>query len=201
MNVYVESNFVLELALIQEQYAGCEEILRLCEAGRIRLVIPAYSLAEPYETLTRHHKQRRRMKQELDAVFRQLSRTASLSEQLAGFKDLTTLLISAAQQESQRLERVRSRLIEVAEVVPLGKSVLAAATQYQRTHGLSAQDAIVYSSVLTHLTQVHASENCFLNRNAKDFDDQNIVEELAGHNCQLFVRFDAGYSFIRDALG
>ena len=78
MNVYVESNFVLELALIQEQYAGCEEILRLCEAGRIRLVIPAYSLAEPYETLTRHHKQRRRMKQELDAVFRQLSRTASL---------------------------------------------------------------------------------------------------------------------------
>ena len=81
------------------------------------------------------------------------------------------------------------------------KSVLAAATQYQRTHGLSAQDAIVYSSVLTHLMQVHASENCFLNRNAKDFDDQNIVEELAGHNCQLFVRFDAGYSFIRDALG
>ncbi len=132
---------------------------------------------------------------------RQLSRTASLSEQLAGFKDLTTLLISAAQQESRRLEFVRSRLIEVAEVVPLGTSVLAAATQYHRIHGLSAQDAIVYSSVLTHLSQIHAAEACFLNRNAKDFDDQNIVEELAGHNCQLFVRFDAGYSFIRDALG
>jgi len=200
VNVYVESNFVLELALIQEQYASCEEILQLCEASRIRLVIPAYSLAEPYETLTRRHKQRRRMKQELDAEFRQLSRTASLSEQLAGFRDLTTLLISAAQQESQRLESVRSRLIDVAEVVPLGTSVLAAATQYQRTHGLSAQDAIVYSSVLTHLKRVHASENCFLNRNATDFDDQNVVEELAGHNCQLFLQFDAGCSFIRGAL-
>ena len=141
------------------------------------------------------------MKQELDAEFRQLSRTASLSEELAGFRDLTTLLISAAQQESQRLEDVRSRLIEVAEVVPLGTSVLAAATQYQRIHGLSPQDAIVYSSVLAHLRQVRASESCFLNRNAKDFDDQNIVEELAGHNCRLFVQFDAGYSFIRGALG
>ncbi|MDE0213177.1 MAG: PIN domain-containing protein, partial [Deltaproteobacteria bacterium] len=114
--------------------------------------------------------------------------------------DLTTLLISAAQQESQRLEHVRSRLIEVAEVVPLGTSVLAAATQYQRTHGLSPQDALVYSSVLTHLKRVRASENCFLNRD-KGFGDQNIVEELAGYNCQLFVQFDAGYSFIRGALG
>ena len=62
MNVYVESNFVLELALLQEQHASCEDILRLCEAGRMQLVIPAYSLAEPYETLVRRHKQRQRIK-------------------------------------------------------------------------------------------------------------------------------------------
>ena len=84
--------------------------------------------------------------------------------------------------------------------MPLDTSVLAAATQYQRTHGLSPQDALVYSSVLTHLERVHASESCFLSKDAKDFDDQNIVEELAGHDCQLFLQFDAGYSFIRGAL-
>ena len=56
MNVYVESNFVLELALLQEQHASCEALLRLCEEGGIQLVIPAYSLAEPYETLTRRHR-------------------------------------------------------------------------------------------------------------------------------------------------
>ncbi len=200
MNVYVESNFVLELALIQEQSASCEKILGLCEAKRIRLVIPAYSLAEPYETLTRRHKQRRRMKQELDAEFRQMARTASLSEQLGGFKGLTALLISVAQQETQRLENVRSRLIEAAEVVPLDRSVLATATQYQRAHDLSPQDALVYSSVLSHLKRVRAPENCFLNRD-KDFDDQNIVDELAGYDCQLLFQFDAGYSFISAALG
>ena len=31
MNVYVESNFVLELALLQEQSGSCEEILSLAE--------------------------------------------------------------------------------------------------------------------------------------------------------------------------
>jgi hypothetical protein len=62
VNVYVESNFVLELALLQEQQASCEELLLLCEGRRIQLVIPACSLAEPYETLTRRHRQRKRMK-------------------------------------------------------------------------------------------------------------------------------------------
>jgi hypothetical protein len=50
LNVYVETNFVLELVLAQEQQASCEEILALSEEGSLRLVIPSYSLVEPYET-------------------------------------------------------------------------------------------------------------------------------------------------------
>jgi hypothetical protein len=37
----------------------------------MQIVIPAYSLAEPYETLTRRHRQRKRMKAELDDELRQ----------------------------------------------------------------------------------------------------------------------------------
>jgi hypothetical protein len=33
VNVYVESNFVLQLALLQESYASCEAILQLSESG------------------------------------------------------------------------------------------------------------------------------------------------------------------------
>lgn len=49
MNVYIESNFVLELAFLQEQSSSCEEILRLAEGAHIRLVVPAYALIEPYD--------------------------------------------------------------------------------------------------------------------------------------------------------
>ena len=73
MNVYVESNFVLELALLQEQSRSCEEILGLAEDGRIQLVVPAYSLIEPYETLIRTGMNRRRIWSELNNQIGQIA--------------------------------------------------------------------------------------------------------------------------------
>ena len=46
MNIYVETNFVLEITFEQEQCASCEQILQLCEAGQAKLTIPAYHVAE-----------------------------------------------------------------------------------------------------------------------------------------------------------
>jgi predicted nucleic acid-binding protein len=120
VNVYVESNFVLELALLQEQHASCEEILRLSEAESIHLVIPAYSIAEPYETLVRRHNQRKRMKADLDDELRQLARTTTYAQRLIGFHDLTVLLIDSADEEAKRLEEIRTRLLKAAEIIPLG---------------------------------------------------------------------------------
>ena len=85
MNVYVESNFVLELALAQEQFESCEKILSLCEAGRIRLVVPAFSLAEPNETLARRKKQRKRMKEEFDLELDRLLELQLFRIDFAGF--------------------------------------------------------------------------------------------------------------------
>lgn len=62
MIAYVESNFVLELALLQASHASCEAILRLCEEGSVQLVVPAFSLAEPYETLGRRQAQRKQLR-------------------------------------------------------------------------------------------------------------------------------------------
>ena len=200
MNVYVESNFVLELALLQEQHASCEEMVRLGEAGHIQLVTPAYSLAEPYETLTRRHRQRKRMKAELDVELRQLARTTTYAHRLSGFQQLTTVLIESADEEAKHLEEVCARLVQVAEVIPLASGLLIAATQYQHTYHLSPQDALVYAAVLGHLQQHQAIQSCFLNRNAKDFDDPDLVEELDRHNCKLLPRFDAGYQFVLSCL-
>lgn len=61
MRVYVESNFVLEQALQQEQCEACESILQLASAGRISLCVPAFSLAEPHQALTLKDKARNRL--------------------------------------------------------------------------------------------------------------------------------------------
>lgn len=163
------------------------------------LVVPAYSLAEPYETLTR--RRRKRMKEELDVELEQIARSATHKKHLHRFRELTALLINAADRAKKRLEEVRSRLINAACVVPLDASILESATQCQQNHGFTAQDAIVYASVLSHPQQVGAPQNCFLNRNSKDFSDQSILDELRSYNCKLLTRFDSGYAFVRQALG
>ena len=200
MNVYVESNFVLELALLQAESASGEAILRLSEERRVHLVVPAYALVEPYETLTRRHKHREEMKKDFDVELEQLARSATYADRLSGFRDLTALLIESADEADRRLEEVRSRLLRAAEVIPLDAEVLAASADSRREHGLSPQDALVYAAVLSHLQRVRPAQSCFLNRNYKDFGDPHIVEQLDGYNCKFFPRFDSGHQFILNAL-
>lgn len=197
MKVYVESNFVLELALAQEQQSSCEAILDLCESGAIRLAIPAYSLVEPYETLVRRHQQRKRIKTDLDHEVRQLARTLSYTHSLHGVQDVTALLIDSTDEESKRLELILTRLLQIAEIIALENTILAAALSYQRSHDLSPQDAVVYASVLADLSRSEPPQSCFLNRNSKDFDDPDIVQELGAKQCKLLPRFDSGYAYIR----
>ena len=140
------------------------------------------------------------MKQELDAEFLQIARSVDHEDRLRGFQDLTVLLISVAAEERKHLQEVCFRLLETAQIVPLDSSTLADSMRYQRTHGLSGQDAVIYSAVLAHLRGTGASRSCFLTKNSKDFGDQNIVDELGGLNCKYLSRFDSGYQFILHAL-
>ena len=199
MNVYVESNFVLQLALLQEFHASCEAIVQLCEAGSARLVIPAFSLIEPYRTLDRHHAQRVRIKGDLDIELRQLARTSSFTERLAEFESLTSLLIDSAEEESRRWENVRERLLRAADVVPIDAEILATASRQRHTYALEPHDAIVYASVLSHLERSGGVASCFINADAKDFDDPNLVAELVGHQCKLIFRFDDGLRYLSHA--
>jgi predicted nucleic acid-binding protein len=199
LKVYVESNFVLELALVQEQHASCEQIVILCEAGDIQIIVPAYSIVEPYETLKRHHLDRERLKEALDRELQQLSRTSGYAQQLNGFQASTALLLDSAAEEIKRLEDLRSRLLACAIVVALDALILSEAARYQAKHGLSAQDAIVYASVLSHLGSEAAPQSCFLNRD-KHFADPDVVAELNANGCKLIPRFDSGLSYVKAHL-
>jgi predicted nucleic acid-binding protein len=149
--VYVESNFVLELALQQEEHAACEQLLRFAEKTRLHLVIPAFSLAEPFSTLSRRHSERRRLKAEFDRELGQLARSVDHAKRLRSFRELTALLVDSADSDTERLESVRSRLLDVADVVPLDRPILREANILREEHDLSPPDSLVLASVLTHL--------------------------------------------------
>ncbi len=91
----------------------------------------------------------------------------------------------------------RVRLLNSASIIPLTADILKEAATYEAPYDLQPQDSIVYASVITHLRENHLQIACFLNRNSKDFDSPNIVDELSGFNCRMIARFDQGLAFIQ----
>src|SRR2546425_10747497 len=67
MIVYVESNFILEIAHLREEHENCDRILNLSVTGEIQLVLPAFSVGEVYEAQTRRAKRRAELHGKLNA--------------------------------------------------------------------------------------------------------------------------------------
>jgi predicted nucleic acid-binding protein len=196
VNVYVETNFILELTLEQEQSSGCEQILQLCEVGKVSLLIPAYSFTEPHEKLRRQAIRRQELQKTLNIESQQLSRTSSYSNQIDLIQDVARLMSKSIEDERTRFNQCRERLLRVAEVISLSSAILSEAATCETTYGLTPQDSLIYASVIDHLRQDTPSQSCFLNRNFKDFDSPDIIDSLNVFNCRMIPRFDHGYRFV-----
>ena len=200
MNVYVETNFILELSLMQEQYESCLQLIELCRANKINLVIPAYSLVEPYEKMIRSERDRRTLSEKLENELKQLGRSQSYSEQVNLFRDLTSFLVRTQEDQNQRLQDTITQLVQLAEIIPLNEEIILAAIYFQTELDLTPQDSIVYASVIGHLSNITDGNNCFLNRNSKDFGTPDIINSLASYNCRILFSFENGLGYIRSQI-
>jgi predicted nucleic acid-binding protein len=205
MTVYVETNFVLELALGQEQSESCREVLRLAESDALVLAVPAYSLMEPYETLIRDAQRRQSLASELKQELTQLGRAEAFESEIDTFEELAALLTRRREQEMGRLRSTKERLLQVGNVLALSSSALEESLRLQGDLNLSPQDAGVLASVLQHLRSENTDESstepsCFVNRDASDFGDPDIEERLAQLGCQIKYRFDDGLASVQSHL-
>jgi hypothetical protein len=196
MNVYVESNFVLEQALEQEQSESCHRLIRLATARSVRLVIPAFSLVEPHITIMHKANERSRLSTELKKQLLELGRSKTYREASSSFNEITALLIQSAESERTGLERATNGILKAAEIIPLDSDVFYQAGTIQSALDLSIQDSIVLASVVRHLSETKPTESCFLNRNTRDFDDPNVREKLDAFGCRFFGRFDQALQYI-----
>jgi hypothetical protein len=154
---------------------------------------------EPYGTVMRRQADRKRVKVSVDGELRQLARTIAYADRLQDLERATKLLLDSAEEDLERLESVRSRLLACAEIVPLDSDILARAPEHQVQHSLSALDAVVYASVLSHLEHAAPSASCFLNRDAGFFGSE-IADSLRARNCKFLRGFDHGLQYLRGAL-
>ena len=200
MIVYVESNFVLELARLQEDHQECEDILELAEANSITLMLPDFSVGEPYETWVRHDKRRKELREKLRSEIRELTRSKPYQELAQGLQNLADLFVQSSEEEKMRLDVALSRLLGTVNIIPIDVNIMREAIQFQRTLDLSPQDSIVYASILSELKAGENKNACFITKNSKDFLNPSIYSELSSYDCRLLTTFRDGLGFIRSQL-
>lgn len=200
MNIYSETNFFLEIVFSQEQSKHCEKIISLGRRKKIKLVIPAYSFAEALYKLEAQRKKRENFQRELNSQLNQLAQTAQYNSQVTNFRNLDTFLTQNIEEEKKRFEKCRKDLTKIAEIIAFDALTIERAKSVATKYDLSLQDAIVFSSVLDHLQQGKASQNCFLNRNSKDFSQPGIIKRLQKLNCKFFADFEKAYNYINSQI-
>lgn len=199
MIVYAETNFLLEIAYLQEGCESCREILDLARNGRFTLAVPAFSLIEARQTWNRRSSEHKALQNQLQPVIRQLARSGPFSTVTESSLELLKALESG-EDTRIRLEDLITALPSIARILPLDSDIVARARRAENSLGLSPSDAVVYATVLSHLQGAPAGTKCFLNRDSKGFANPDVYDELAHLGCKLIVSFENGLEFIRSEL-
>jgi predicted nucleic acid-binding protein len=192
MNVFIESNFVLELAFRQEEHDVCARIWQAAGSATFTLHLPQYALTEVFQTLRARREQRDNARSYLlDEISQHRREAESDGETMDSLTAaLNDLLLERRLAQTQRLHTIAAELAESATTVPLTPAVIREAYEKASQHGLATQDSLVYASVLAGLRALPGEANSlFVSRNKKDFGKPAIVEELLALNCEYVSSF------------
>jgi predicted nucleic acid-binding protein len=188
---YVESNFILELALEQEEAATAEAILLGAEQRLLELVIPAFALSEPFSTMSHRSRERKRLGNQLEEQFRQLRRSNRHATTIQPVEKTPVVLLGLEKAESDALDLVITRSLQSASRIDLTSDIFTRAIEYRRDYDLSTPDAIIYAAVIADAQKRNLGvSKLFISLNSKDFDIPQIRNELASlgaHYCESFA--------------
>jgi len=195
--VYVETNFLLEIAFQQESYESCEEILRLANSGSISLILPACSVAEAYVGWHGINQRRRKFQAELQNHLRELSRSASYRGVGDEYKNVMDALVAGREESRNRLVAAIASIETDGATIPVTAPMFAMVALDEAAHSLSPQDGIVLASVKSHAKK-NAGPKCFVTKD-KDFNTPAIRQEL-GPECEVLMNFADAVGYIKNVL-
>ncbi len=202
MILYVETNFVMEIALRQGEYQACRDLISFAkEHSGVELTLPAFCIGEAYEAGERKWAQRRQLHQNLLGEIAQIQRSEPFRERSKELRELTGLLVESGEEQKRVLDGLLKELLGVARILPLNRQTFARAVDLQNTLDLKPQDSIVYASVITDLEAPSGEAGCFVTKDRKDFfSNQDIQDELDGLDCKLLGKFTDALGYARSHL-
>lgn len=197
MIVYVESDFVLKLALRQDDHRTARRLVQLAQQRRISLKLPAFSLSEPIATVRYRANNRHRLLSELRAEARELGRTEPHAAISGALRQNALQMANVVETQLDALESLIRELSRICELLPLDMAVLDRAALYRAEQTLQLQDAIVLASIVLDLERGPGDDEAlFISQNVKDFERQSITELLNHLRCKYLADFSNAVRYV-----
>lgn len=191
MTVYVESNFVLEIALGQRESATANRILESALQGEFQLVIPSFALFEPITTVMRRSEKRRKLMNQMHEEMLDLRRSRPHEEDVLGLEFVPDVFAAIEQRENQRLISTVQRMYAGSSIIEISAEVYDEAIHLASRYGFKKmQDAIICAGILMHLQATPIpGPHIFATRDASDFADPDIIAQFEGLDCVIVPTF------------
>lgn len=211
MIVYVETNFILELAFEQEQHRAAIGILKLAESNRIEVALPGFSISESLSKVARQRIEREGFYNSLQKLKDELRRSALYQQRVIDLDPLLALLQEAIRTETDRLLSVLERVLKIGRLLELDISSFSQALTYKDQLTTSTEDSIIYGAIIADLRRRADDEaKLFLSRDEKAFGKggdakksvyyQRIKKELGLYKCAFINNFEHGLSSVEAEL-
>ena len=192
MTVYVESNFLLEIALQQEQSASAEDLLARAEAGHLMLRWPGFCLAECLGALMRRGSDRRQVQAAVHRQAGDLARSGAHASFAETLRRVSQELVDIEALESSRFDGVVRKLLGIGPPISLDAETYANAAAYRSKHDLEPKDAVVYACVISDLGRARdRTPSLFVSKDAKAFEASDLEADLARLGCTYVRSFDS----------
>lgn len=211
MIVYVETNFILELAFEQNQDQAVDEIIKLAERDKINLAFPGFSISESLSKVTRQSRDREEFRKSLVKELQKLRESRSYQQSVRDLDPALELLQNVISKEPDRLISVLEQVLQVGTLLELDSSSFSQAQAYKVQLGTSIEDSIIYSAIISDLKYRPRKETkLFLSKDAKAFggkkdkkkaDVYQLIEvELESYGCKYIPGFKDGLGYIESEL-
>jgi hypothetical protein len=185
------------LALRQEEAGSADTILERARHHSLKLVLPAFSLIEPYSTLTYRALERRTIYNSLKQQLVLLSRSEPHQQTALALQQLLLMWVDLETRETDLLQSAIIDLLAVGRAIHTEVSDIQQSNRYRSLYDLSPQDAMILSAIIRDLSTQDLNEaKCFISTNVKDFNNSGIRAELKSFNCRYISKLVDGLGFI-----
>lgn len=202
MKVYVETTWLLDLALEQERMQASSFVLELAKDKKILLCLPEISLVEADQKIVRRRLQREALINQLYQEGRELIRTrdAMYQSQAAAIDQDISQLRYISDFEREHFDATVRDISKFLTWLHLDDDSLQKSFNFENHYELSRLDALVYAVVRADAASDLASEKCFIDYDG-DFKDSELKRDMTRLGITLLSSPESAEGFLKSKVG